>query len=1132
MKKINLSPNRLTRFYSLPLLTLTLFALLLATTAIAYQAPNADVGYVDFSYGLTTANDPTGEKPESKLWWNDGFWWGSLFETTSNSYHIYRFNWSGQTWEDTGVQLDDRPTTKADTLWDQANQKLYVASHVSKDPATVSGDPNDAGRLYRYSYNKTTRTYTLDNGFPVTVNVDKTETLVMTKDATGRLWVTYVSKDSGNSAVFVNASNGGTLADDAIWGTPFVVPFAESVVSSDDISSITAFSNNGTPSVAVAWSNQATATTHIAIHPDASAPNSAWTHFQVNVPGGSDDHISLNSLQTANGGQLFAVVKTNGLALTDSGIGVVARDTNGVFSYHSYSRVTDKDTRPILVIDNEKKELYVFVTNKAGGDFICYKKATITTPLSNMSFTPGDCGTPFIANALLPSIDNASSTKQLVNSNTGIVVLGSDQDNGQMYVHNVLGDPSPVVMETSPATGATDIAQTSTISMTFSKPMNQATLNNSTIIVTDQLGKISSGSVAYDGGTNTAVFTPTTPLSGSSLYTVALTSGIKDSNGKPLNEGFETGVIREQWTFSTTGPTISLDSAIYQIYEDDPNGAVAVTVALSGPTSQDVTVDFATADGTAVSGTDYTGIPTTTITIPAGEPSAVVNVPLINDNIIEADKSFTVSISNVNHAIPMAPTSATVTILDDDALPTVQFGAANYNVDETESSVTVEIIANPISASDMLVDVVNSGGTATNGVDYSFTDIKPLTITNGTALITVTVPLTDDQLAEGDETIELMLQNLQGASDPRPGEVVTTTIHILDDEPVPTVALTSDTATASEADGTVTFTATLSSASAGTVTVDYASSDGTATADEDYTPISGTLTFDPGQMSKTFEVTLLDDALDEADETAVVTLSNPVAADLGTPASAALTISDNDDMPTVAFDVADYSVDEDAGTALVVISLDTPSGQPIMLDIASADGTAVDGADYVGVSKTITLTAGTINQAFAVTLNDDDSDEANETFTLTLSNADHAVIGDPDTTTITILDNDEPPTVSFKVADYSVHEGAGEAIVVVSVSVPSGLPITVDINSADGTAVAGSDYTAVSQTITIDPGTLVQTFTVTLLDDGDTEDDETFTLTMSNATNATVGDTDTTTVTIRDDDGTQYIYLPIIRRQP
>lgn len=1131
MKRTSLSWNRFTRFYPRSFLTLTLFALLLSTTAVAYQAPNADIGYVDFSYGLTTANDPTGEKPESKLWWNDGFWWGSLFHTASNSYHIYRLDWASQTWEDTGVQLDNRPTTKADTLWDNANQKLYVASHISKDPAAVSGDPNDAGRLYRYSYNKTTRTYTLDSGFPVTVNVDKTETLVLTKDSTGRLWVTYVSKSGNNSAVYVNASNGGTLADDLIWGNPFVIPVPQATVSSDDISSVTAFNNNGTPSVAVSWSNQAGATTHVAIHPDASDPNTAWTQFQLTVPGGSDDHVSLNSLQTNTSGQLFAVFKTNGTVATDPGIIVVARDTNGTFSYHTYSRVTDKDTRPMLVIDNEKKELYVFVTNKVGGDFICYKKAAITTPLANMSFTPGDCGTPFLASSVLLNIDNPSSTKQMVNSNTGIVVIGSDQDNGQMYVHNVLGNPSPIVMEVSPVAGATDVAQNSTISVVFSKEMNPTTLNSTTFLVTDQQGNAATGSVVYDNATKTAVFTPNTPLKGSSLYTVALTSSITDSNGKPLNEGVDSGLIREQWSFSTSGPSVSLSTGSAELYEDTISGAAELSVVLSGPTSTDVTVNVATSDGTAVGNSDYTPL-ATTITIPAGQSSAPLNIPINNDSDIEANETFTVAISNATNALLAAPTSATITILDDDALPKVQFGAASYSVDETESSVTVEITSNPIAASNVLVDVMNLGGTATNGVDYTFSNIQPLTIGNGTTLITVTVPLSDDQLAEGNETIELALQNVSGTSNPRLGEVVTTTIHIMDDEPVPTVALTSDAATASEGNGDVTFTASLSFASASPVTVDYAVSDGTTMAGEDYTPISGTLTFASGQMSKSFTVTLLDDALDETDETAVITLSNPTAANLGTPDTATLTITDNDDMPTVAFDVDSYSVDENGGTALVVISLDTPSGQPITLDINSADGTAVADSDYISTSQTITITAGTLNQAFAVTLNDDESDEADETFSLTLSNANNATLGTTDTTTVTIVDNDEPPTVAFNVADYSVDENGGVALVVISVSTPSGLPITVDISSADGTAVDGTDYTATSQTITLTPGTLNHTLSIPVLDDDDTEESETFNVTLSNPSNATLGETATTTVTILDNDGIRYIYLPIMRRKP
>jgi hypothetical protein len=92
-------------------------------------AQSSQVGYADFNYGATVVSAPTGEKPESKLWWNDGLWWGDLFSPAANSYHIYRLNLSTQTWVDTGTAIDDRPSTKGDALWDTATQKLYVVSH-------------------------------------------------------------------------------------------------------------------------------------------------------------------------------------------------------------------------------------------------------------------------------------------------------------------------------------------------------------------------------------------------------------------------------------------------------------------------------------------------------------------------------------------------------------------------------------------------------------------------------------------------------------------------------------------------------------------------------------------------------------------------------------------------------------------------------------------------------------------------------------------------------------------------------------------------------------------------------------------------------------------------------------------
>src|SRR5690606_38589431 len=125
----------------------------------------------------------------------------------SKTYHIYRFDFAAQDWIDTGVELDNRSGTKADVLWDEASQKLYVASAVF----TNSGKPHDSdkqwARLYRYSYNTGSKKYALDSGFPVTVSRGRSETITLAKDATGRLWVTYVE----DKKVMINHS----LGDDA-----------------------------------------------------------------------------------------------------------------------------------------------------------------------------------------------------------------------------------------------------------------------------------------------------------------------------------------------------------------------------------------------------------------------------------------------------------------------------------------------------------------------------------------------------------------------------------------------------------------------------------------------------------------------------------------------------------------------------------------------------------------------------------------------------------------------------------------------------------------------------------------------------------------------------------------------------
>src|SRR4028119_2340165 len=105
----------------------------LVLLAITYFSPAgtpaalaADTGYRDLSFAASGVARPTGEKPQSKLWFNDGIWWGVLFNRSTEKHQIYRYDWASHTWSDTGTVVDDRNNSKADVLWDGG--RLYVAT--------------------------------------------------------------------------------------------------------------------------------------------------------------------------------------------------------------------------------------------------------------------------------------------------------------------------------------------------------------------------------------------------------------------------------------------------------------------------------------------------------------------------------------------------------------------------------------------------------------------------------------------------------------------------------------------------------------------------------------------------------------------------------------------------------------------------------------------------------------------------------------------------------------------------------------------------------------------------------------------------------------------------------------------
>lgn len=186
--------------------------------------------------------------------------------------------------------------------------------------------------------------------------------------------------------------------------------------------------------------------------------------------------------------------------------------------------------------------------------------------------------------------------------------------------------------------------------------------------------------------------------------------------------------------------------------------------------------------------------------------------------------------------------------------------------------------------------------------------------------------------------------------------------------------------------------------------------------------------------------------------------------------------------------------------------------------------TATSPDDYVADTGTLTFADGETQQTITVALADDDVFEGTEEFSVTLSNIQNgAVLGSQLQTKVTIQDNEfdnQPGTFFFNRVNYSAGEGDGTLDVTIVRSFGAAGIVTVDVNSTDGSAVAGMDFDVVSQTLQYAEGVRSAVFSITLLEDQEDEGDETFTLTLSNPGGGSLLGTPTTvTVTISDNDG-------------
>ena len=343
----------------------------------------------------------------------------------------------------------------------------------------------------------------------------------------------------------------------------------------------------------------------------------------------------------------------------------------------------------------------------------------------------------------------------------------------------------------------------------------------------------------------------------------------------------------------------------------------------------------------------------------------------------------------------------------------------------------------------------------------------------------------------------------------------------------------------------LTFSVTLDQMDPGTVTVDFATADGATataldnatTAGGDYVGMSGTLTFAPGDLTKSFDVTLNGDTTFEHTEFFSATLTNAIGASIGT-ATATGTIANDDMQPAISInDVSGLEGNDPAtpNSLVFTVQLSNPSVETVRVSYTTSDGTAqVSGNDYTPENQVLTFSPGEISKTITVPITADTMSEVDETFVVNLNGAQQATITDFQGVG-TIINDD----AGLRIGDATLTEGnlgatGNMSFPVTLTSAQPNAVVTLDYMTQDSsaistgtTSVGTKDFMSKSGTLTLTAdanGNATGTILVQVLGDGVKESNETFNVLISNASggipvsnsagHGTIIDDDTGTITI------------------
>jgi alpha-tubulin suppressor-like RCC1 family protein len=615
-------------------------------------------------------------------------------------------------------------------------------------------------------------------------------------------------------------------------------------------------------------------------------------------------------------------------------------------------------------------------------------------------------------------------------------------------------------------------------------------------------------------------------------------------------------------------------------------GTVTVNYTLTLASAQAITANISFG-GNAGYATDY-AIASTILTIPAGTTAGSFNITITDDAFNEGTENIQIVLDTPQGATIGVMNSHTFQITDNEAPapPTVQFSIASGTVAEgagTYSTVAIAITGT-LETPQTVRYVLNSPtSTAKNGFDFSASSSVTVTIPAGVANYStnISIPIVNDSIFELDEVVNFSLVStsllaVSGNS--------TFSLTITDNDVAPTIAFLSPSSTPIESSTAHLIQLQLSAVSGADATVSIAATPNTAIADDYILPVS-TVTIPAGSTSVFVPVFIVNDNLDEPTENFDIDISAPVNASLGAQTNHDITITDVDVAPTVAlrFGFNDVAANDDTGNftlrSLVSefldlndnqtvdagddialtnvkhlrIALSAASGNAITVPITFS-GTASGDVDddavcdnnvddfFISTNADVTTTysagiysasvvipAGRTYYELEVNVCNDNWFDPNESIIATMGTPTNANLSATFSSTVEIEDQEGAPTVSFQSAAQSVTEDTiGTTNLTATLSGLSQTAVTVPF-TITGSATSLTDYSVASNLISISPGTLTGSTTVTLTDDLIFEGNETIIFTMTNSVSGAVPSGATIhTFTITDDEVATDIQLSLM----